>query len=114
MKGFTAIETIPAPNDNSEGYWVDFHASLRLVDSPADGTTTESIESSSQLTQVEWDLDLDVTIAFPGFIRRLPIGLIQYTGDQVLKLIVQQVSQRLMAKVQADFHATLESIPQHI
>lgn len=99
------IETIPALPAARECYDVDFRASLRLVDQPAGEVAT------SQPTRVQWDLDLDVAIAFPAFIRRLPLGLIQYTGDRILQLIVQQVSQRLMAKVQADFHATLTGTP---
>jgi hypothetical protein len=43
---------------------------------------------------------------FPKFIRRLPQGLIQGTGDRVLAQIVRQVSRRLTAKVQDDFHAS--------
>ena len=108
QEGTYRIETIPALTDEDRGYQVDFQASLRLMDDADDGSPNQVGEPLPPLTRVEWDLDLGVAIVFPGFIRRLPIGLIQYTGDQILKRIVRQVSQRLMAKVQADFHATLE------
>ena len=69
--GVYRIETIPTPSDESKSYWVDFHASMRLVDSPED-KTSEHRRALSPLTRVEWNLDLDVAISFPCFIRRLP------------------------------------------
>ena len=106
-QGVYRIETIPTTNDQSQGYWVDFQASLQLVEGPTLETNEIASDPLPQLTRVEWGLDLNVAIVFPSFIRRFPKGLIQYTGDQVLKLIVHQVSQRLMAKVQTDFHTTV-------
>jgi Protein of unknown function (DUF1997) len=100
-QGVYRIETIPGTSEQ-QGYNVDFQAALELVERPAD------TEVSSQIsTHVEWTLDLSVTLMFPKFIRRLPQGLIQGTGDRVLAQIVRQVSRRLTAKVQDDFHASL-------
>ena len=58
---------------------------------------------------MQWTLDLGVAIHFPKFIYRLPHKLIQYTGDKVLTQIVRQVSKRLTAKVQEDFHSTVNA-----
>jgi Protein of unknown function (DUF1997) len=96
-KGVYRIETIPGLSEE-QGYQVDFRAALELV---------EQNETPQPSTHVEWTLDLDVALMFPKFIRRLPHGLIQGTGDRLLTQIVRQVSRRLTAKVQDDFHASL-------
>jgi Protein of unknown function (DUF1997) len=100
-QGVYRIETIPDTTDQGQMYQVDFQAALRLVDRPSDGTATTE-------THVEWTLDLEVSLLFPRFIRRLPQALIQGTGDRLLQQIVRQVSRRLTAKVQDDFHTSLQ------
>jgi Protein of unknown function (DUF1997) len=97
--GVYRIETIPGLSED-QGYQVDFRAALELV---------EQTETPQPSTHVEWTLELDVALMFPKFIRRLPQGLIQGTGDRLLTQIVRQVSRRLTAKVQDDFHASLTS-----
>jgi hypothetical protein len=101
-QGVYRIETIPGTSDE-QGYKVDFQAALELVERSVDA---EASPQSS--THVEWTLDLSVALMFPKFIRRLPQGLIQGTGDRLLTQIVRQVSRRLTAKVQDDFHASLQ------
>jgi hypothetical protein len=91
------ITTVPLPDDGCAGYTVDFKANMDLAES--------SIPERS-ITQVEWDLDLMVSIRFPRFIYHLPNGVIQSTGDRVLRQIVRQVSRRLTRRVQHDFHST--------
>jgi hypothetical protein len=100
-EGVYRIETIPELVNEDEKYEVSFKAALRLVDR-ADVTNT----ADALVTHVEWTLDLGVSIAFPRFIKRLPNALIQGTGDRLLQQIVRQVSRRLTAKVQDDFHKT--------
>jgi Protein of unknown function (DUF1997) len=95
--GVYRIETIPGLSEEL-GYQVDFRAALELV---------EQSEAPQPSTHVEWTLDLNVAIMFPKFIRRLPHVLIQGTGDRLLTQIVRQVSRRLTAKVQDDFHTSL-------
>ena len=56
-------------------------------------------------TAVSWDLDLSVWIRLPKVITVLPEGLVQSSGDHLLRQIVRQVSRRLTWKVQEDFHA---------
>jgi Protein of unknown function (DUF1997) len=99
-QGLYRIETIPDATEQSQMYQVDFQAELRLVDRPSDSAATTE-------THVEWTLDLEVSLFFPRFIRRLPQALIQGTGDRLLQQIVRQVSRRLTAKVQDDFHSSL-------
>jgi len=98
-QGVYRIRTIPVPDQGPEPYEVDFHAALQLVEA--------SDASSPKSTQVEWQLELAVVIQLPKFIQKLPKRLIQSTGDRLLAQIVRQVSHRLTAKVQADFHASL-------
>ena len=92
--------SVPLPDEELTGYQVDYQAALQLV--PA----------TAEATHVAWELDLRVTIEFPGFIRRLPRRVIQNTGDRLLAQIVRQVSRRLTHKVQADFHASQKSDTQ--
>lgn len=103
-QGVYCIRTIPAQEEAPQAYQVDFQSALQLVEAPA-GTAAQT--SHSQLTRVEWHLELAVLIQFPKFIRKLPQRLIQHTGDHLLTQIVRQVSQRLTAKVQEDFHTSL-------
>ncbi len=106
-QGVYRIETIPIPGYEPPGYDVDFKAALELVEAPAEGEEGASTATIESMTRVEWQLDLIVTIQFPRFIHALPKGLVQNTGDQLLKQIVRQVSRRLTYKVQEDFHTML-------
>lgn len=99
-QGVYRIETIPVPDYTPQGYDVDFQAALILKEQPE--------SSSSLLTQVDWDLALQVWVHFPRFIQALPKAIIQRTGDHLLNQIVRQVSRCLTHKVQHDFHTTLD------
>jgi hypothetical protein len=96
------IKTVPIPNYVAPGYDVDFNAALELVE-----TAVENSNCSAVMTKVEWQLDLVVDMYFPKFIRKLPKGVIQTTGDRLLAQIVRQVSHRLTRKVQQDFYQSL-------
>lgn len=89
------IKTISIPDYQAPGYEVDFDAEMRLV---------EVIKGQRMITQIEWNLNLEVAIQFPKFIHKLPQSVIQKTGDNLLKQIVRQVSKRLTQRVQKDFH----------
>ncbi|WP_404788609.1 DUF1997 domain-containing protein [Altericista sp. CCNU0014] len=109
-QGIYRIETIPDVTPEDNGYKVDFRAALELVDRATDRSQQPDASQSSppqNSTHIEWTLDLNVALLFPKFIRRLPHNLIQGTGDRLLAQIVRQVSRRLTAKVQDDFHASL-------
>jgi hypothetical protein len=105
-QGLYKIETIPDLKAEERDYKVDFQAVLQLVDCPLPEIGTLHNRPDA-ITHIEWTLDLGVALRFPRFIRRLPHALIQVTGDRLLQQIVRQVSRRLTAKVQDDFHANL-------
>ncbi len=102
-QGIYRIRTIPVPDYHPPGYDVDYQASLQLVEN----VQNTSNHGFSEITRIEWELDLLVNLHFPKFIQRLPQSLIQSTGDRLLNQIVRQVSRRLTRKVQADFHQSL-------
>ena len=97
------IETIPIPNYTPPGYDVEFRATQVL-----EPLALEELEHPGYpITRVSWELDLNVGVVFPKFIRSLSPNLIQRTGDRLIKQIVKQVSRRLTCKVQEDFHDQL-------
>ena len=108
-KGVYRIKTIPVPNYVAPGYEVNFESTMHLVATPAD--LSNHIHAGdglrSEITRVEWQLDLTVHVQFPKFIQRLPKSLVQSTGDRLLHQIVRQVSRRLTYRVQEDFHKSL-------
>ena len=96
-EGVYRIVTVPSgqPETALESlYDVEFNAALRL-EALAEGHT-----------EVRWDLDLSVWIQLPGVITLLHDGLVQSSGDHLLRQIVRQISRRLTWKVQEDFHAS--------
>lgn len=105
------IETIPIPDYVPPGYQVNFKATQVLEPLPVE----ELEQADSPITRVSWELDLNVGVCFPKFIRSLSPKLIQRTGDRLIAQIVKQVSRRLTCKVQEDFHESLgpESLEQY-
>lgn len=102
------IETVPVPDQPYLNYDVDFQAAMTLNPRSVDANDQELLGLNVRgYTHVTWNLNLDVEIIFPRFIYRLPQRLLQSTGDRILAQIVKQVSHRLTAKVQDDFHKTL-------
>ncbi|MCI3281702.1 DUF1997 domain-containing protein [Synechococcus sp. PCC 6717] len=108
-QGVYRIETIPVPDQPFLNYNVKFAAAMDLVPLKAQPETDPELLDRNiyDYTRVNWQLDLRVEMYFPRFIYRLPHGLVQGTGNRVLAQIVRQVSYRLTAKVQDDFHATI-------
>lgn len=109
------MHSIPLPDEPYLGYEVDYMSQMELKEVPRE-QAAKGIEQIYQkhgiselpkvITQVQWQLDLEVAVKFPKFIRKLPLSLIQKTGDRVLTEIVRQVSPRLTLKVQKDFHSS--------
>jgi Protein of unknown function (DUF1997) len=97
-RGVYRIQTVEIPDYTPPGYEVSFNAQMRLG---------ETLDGDRLGTKIDWDLDLNVYIQFPKFIHKLPAGVIQGTGDKVLKQIVNRVSRQLTHKVQQDFHGNL-------
>lgn len=110
-QGVYLIKTIPVPDYSAPGYEVDFQSTMQLVEtsvkSPQQSLPATGKQFPSEITRVEWHLDLAVQVQFPKFIQRLPKALVQSTGDRLLNQIVRQVSRRLTHKVQEDFHKSL-------
>jgi len=108
QQGIYRIITVPVPGYNPPNYQVDFRAALQLLE-------TQSEQGEAQeVTRVEWHLNLKVSIQFPRFIAKLPQALIQGAGDRLLRQVVRQISQRLTAKVVADFHAAQGTAPPNL
>ncbi|MBW4591449.1 MAG: DUF1997 domain-containing protein [Brasilonema angustatum HA4187-MV1] len=103
QEGVYRICTIPIPDYHAPGYDVDYRAALQLQENVGNNSSTRL----SEMTQVEWELDLSVYIHFPKFIQRLPKSLVLSTGERLLNQVVRQVSRRLTRKVQEDFHQSL-------
>lgn len=101
IKGSTGF-ALPVPGYESQGYQVDFQASLSL-----DRLTHETEAPVTEATAVAWDLLLTVGIRLPRFIHVLPQKLVHSTGDHLLRQIVRQTSRRLTHRVQEDFHQQL-------
>jgi len=115
--GVYAIVTVPVAEQSPslQGlYDVDFNASLRLdeADRQAQGASravevsNEEVDRLMAHTLVRWQLDLAVWIRLPAMLNLLPDGLVQSSGDHLLKQIVRQISRKLTWKVQEDFHAS--------
>jgi hypothetical protein len=92
------IDTMPVPGYVPPGYDIDFHAVMRLQESP------EAVPPATVLTQVDWDLSLAVKIHMPRMLNSVPRSLLKSSGDRLLNQVVRQVSKRLTRKVQDDFH----------
>lgn len=102
-EGVYRIRSIPLPDQEPQVYDVDFQAVMILKEQPAD-------ENGVVMTSVEWQLDLTVSIQLPRFVQVFPQHVLQKTGDTVLAHVVKSISQTLTAKVQADFHKTIDAI----
>ncbi len=103
------ICTIPIPDQEPQGYEVDFQAEMRLQERPL------NLAEFPLMTCIEWDLDLAVTVQFPPFLWHMSREVIQKTGNSVLGFVVKRVSTSLTAKVQGDFHRTHNiTVPKHV
>ncbi|MGI0479863.1 DUF1997 domain-containing protein [Geminocystis sp. CENA526] len=113
---FYYMYSVPNPEFTQEGYEVDYHAKMYIESIPLSSAGEGILKAyqkhgqkpPSEITKVNWKLDLQVKVKFPRFIYKLPLTLIQDTGDRVLSQIVKQISPRLSYKVQKDFHSRLD------
>jgi hypothetical protein len=96
-EGVYRMQSVPIPDDSLAGYQVDYQATMSLVEVPYSS-------KSLTITRVSWELHMTVIVSFPKFVYKLPMSLIQQTGDRLLCQIVRQISPRLTYKVQQDFH----------
>jgi len=110
------MRSIPVPNYTPPGYEVDYRALMELTEITASEAAPgmadvyqkqDKKELPDVITRVKWELHLKVAVKFPKFIYKLPLKVIQKTGDRLLAQIVGQISPRLSYKVQQDFHSRL-------
>jgi len=98
-KGVYRIITVPSGQPDTlldSLYDVEFNAALGL----------HAREQDEGATDVRWTLDLSVWVQLPAVLTLLPDGLVQSSGEHLLRQIVRQISRRLTWKVQEDFHAS--------
>jgi hypothetical protein len=108
--------SISVPDCPPPSYEIDYQARMELTEIPGELACSDIekvfakqgfCQCPAVVTQVQWELQMEVAVQFPKFIRKLPLSLIQSTGDRVLAEIIRQVSPRLTYKVQEDFHSLL-------
>lgn len=111
--GVYLMKTVPLPEESNLGYEIDYKASMQLeevsVELAGEGIgKVYKKQGLSQLpdviTKVQWQSQIDVAIQFPKFIHKLPLRVIQQTGNRLLSQIICQVSPHLTYRVQEDFH----------
>lgn len=113
---FYYMYSVPNPEFNDHGYEVDYQSKIYIESIPLSSAAEGMIKVYQQycqqlpeeITRVNWQLDLEVKVKFPRFIYKLPMSLLQDTGDRLLRQIVKQVSPRLSYKVQKDFHTRFD------
>jgi hypothetical protein len=108
-QGVYRILTVPVPDATPalrDLYDVEFNAALRLDEGGEHEVSSEEVDRLMAHTLVRWQLDLAVWIRLPAMISVLPDGIVQTSGDHLLRQIVRQISRRLTWKVQEDFHAS--------
>ena len=102
--GKFGMRSLSLPEVSPTAYDVDYKATLEL----REVNPTETNESCSSLakaiTQLVWDLKLNIAVQLPKFIRKLPLSLVQKAANRLLCKIVSQISPHLTKRVQQDFH----------
>ena len=107
---------VPLPDIAPQGYAVDYKADMHLGDVAWDEASHDPQKAAhlfgdrplpDVITQVHWQLHLQVMVQFPKFIYKFPQQLLRTTGDRLLSSIVAQISPRLTAKIQQDFHHSI-------
>jgi serine/threonine protein kinase len=110
--GIYKINSINLPNYTPPGYQVDFQGSFQLHEIVMSKSILDIFKFTRKklpdiFTRWEYQLDLEVGVKFPKFIRNLPESMIKKTGDRIIMQIVKEVSKRLCERVQNDFHHRL-------
>ncbi len=111
-----AMYSVNNPQIEHPGYEVNYRSDLEIESIPV-SLAAKGIEKvfrkhtqaklPEQITKINWQLNLKVKVQFPAFIYRLPMSMIESTGNRLLTQIVKQVSPSLSHKVQKDFHSRM-------
>lgn len=109
-----SMYSVTNPEFNHPGYEVNYR-SIMDIESILLSQASVGIEKvyhqqgknslPETITKINWQLNLEVKVRFPRFIYKLPMSIIQNTGDRLLSQIVKQISPSLSYKVQKDFHS---------
>lgn len=112
-----SMYSVTNPEFNHSGYEVNYISNMN-IESISVSQASVGIEKvyhqhgkkslPETITKINWRLDLQVKVTFPSFIYKLPMSMIQSTGDRLLSQIVKQISPRLSYKVQKDFHSRFD------
>ena len=114
--GVYSMNAVPLPEESNLGYEIAYKASIQLEEVSVK-LAGEGIEKAynkqglsklpNVITKVQWQLQMGVAIQFSSFIHKLPLRLIQQTGNRLLSQIICQISPSLTYRVQEDFHTSL-------
>jgi Protein of unknown function (DUF1997) len=109
-----SMYSVTNPDFNHPGYEVNYRSIMNIQSIPLSQASVGIKKVYHQqgknslpetVTKINWQLNLEVKVRFPRFIYKLPMSIIQNTGDRLLSQIVKQISPRLSYKVQKDFHS---------
>ncbi|WP_373480047.1 DUF1997 domain-containing protein [Geminocystis sp.] len=112
-----SMYSVTNPEFNNQGYEVNYISDMYIESIPVSQASVGIEKVYHQqgknslpeiITKINWQLNLQVKVRFPHFIYKLPMSIIQNTGDRLLSQIVKQVSPRLSYKVQKDFHCRFD------
>ena len=102
--GKFGMRSLPLPEASPTVYDVDYKATMELREINPTDNHTSSTSLAKAITQLVWDLKLNIAVQLPKFIRKLPLSLVQKASNRLLCKIVSQISPRLTKRVQQDFH----------
>ena len=90
--GKFGMRSLPLPEPSPTAYDVDYKATMELREiNPADHHES-SASLAKAITQLVWDLKLNIAVQLPKFVRKLPLTLVQKASNRLLCKIVGQVS----------------------
>ena len=102
--GKFGMRSLSLPEMSPVAYDVDYKATLELREINPTPTNNSSPCLAKVITQLAWDLKLNIAVQLPKFIRKLPLSLVQKAANRLLCKIVSQISPHLTKRVQQDFH----------
>lgn len=114
---YYSMYSVNNPDFNYSGYEVDYRSNMSIESIPLCQASVGIEKVYSQygknflpenITKINWHLDLQVKVRFPPFIYKIPMSIIQNTGDRLLSQIIKQISPHLSYKMQKDFHCRFD------
>jgi hypothetical protein len=90
------LGSIDLPSDADLPYTVDCQSYFQLRDLPDSG-----------MTQVNWDLELDIWMELPCFLSAFPHSLVYNVGAKVVRQVTRRMSDRLTHNVCTDYYRSV-------